>query len=193
MLKRLQNSGWWFALGLILVVVCSGGMTLSVLPPAVAQSPARQIQQGQISEQVYQNLPDLPREDDYTNVRTGERDLSNTLVDRLVRYHYYVKGRSTQYRLDWKLTIADYLGANERIDPNRYPSASRSERNPLTGDIAVLGSLGWQRRDELIQALLVVFNLEAQANPAADGAALESTIPVQSPVITQPGAADLLR
>ena len=64
---------------------------------------------------IYEKIPDLPLENDYISKGTGEVNPKETLVSRLIRYHFYVKGRPPNYRFDWKLTLADYLGANDYL------------------------------------------------------------------------------
>jgi len=44
-----------------------------------------------IWQQVYKQLPYLPLENQYVNKETQQVD-SNNLVNRLIRYHVYVKG-----------------------------------------------------------------------------------------------------
>ena len=183
-------------MALVLLVGISVSFLMGSLSPAAAQSPARRLQQGQIAEQVYQEISDLPREDNYIDAEANAAAATNTLVNRLARYHYYVKGRSTQSRLDWKLTLADYLGANERIDPSEYPFASRFDRNPLSGDRTAIAGLSRQTRDRLVWALIAAFHPELVPMIQVESEAVEMaapTVPVQAPIITAPGAADLLR
>ena len=74
-----------------------------------------------IAAQVYERVPGLPREDRYISRETNKTDKDSTLVSRLIRYHDTVKGRSTNYRMDWKITLADYLGINDYFVEGRYP------------------------------------------------------------------------
>lgn len=111
---------------------------------------------------VYQNIPGLPLENKYVN-RDGQVDADNTLVDRLIRYHVYVKGRSQNYRLDWKLTLADYLGANEVMQEKAYPGADSLSQNPLNGDRAAIARLNRKQRDALVQSLVNIFNPNSSA------------------------------
>ena len=112
---------------------------------------------------VYQQIPGLPLENKYVNKETGQVDADNTLVDRLIRYHVYVKGRSQNYRLDWKLTLADYLGANEVMHETAYPGANFLSQNPLNGDRAAIARLNRKQRDALVQSLVNLFNPNSSA------------------------------
>ncbi|WP_071517717.1 hypothetical protein [Geitlerinema sp. PCC 9228] len=130
----------WYAFGAGCLLV--GGWLLEIAPAAKAQPAssldvsgsemvAQQIRStgsrdrtNQVWQKVYEQLPDLPRENDYVSRKTGEVLTDNTLVGRLIRYHRYVKQRPVRYRLDWKLTIADYLQANEPIFATNYPGSS---------------------------------------------------------------------
>lgn len=126
---------------------------LLIAQPLVAQ----EVRVGDAWQQVYQRLPDFPRENQYINRETGKVAESNTLISRLIRYHIYVKARPVNYRLDWKLTLADYLGANERMPASTYPSADTLRTNPFQNDVAVVRSLNRTQRDALVQTLVDVF------------------------------------
>jgi hypothetical protein len=141
------------------------------VPAALAQ----RIETETVWKQIYQQLPDLPLENQYINKETGKVSPDNTLLSRLIRYHIYIKGRPATYRLDWKLTLADYLGVNERMEPNTYPSASALRTNPMQGDITAIRSLTRTQRDALVNALVGLFNPNAAAEEAA---------PAPSPVVT---------
>jgi hypothetical protein len=122
------------------------------IQPALAQSARLEAS----IQQFYQRLPDFPKENQYLSTQGKKPDPNNTLVNRLVRYHIYVKGRPATLRLDWKHTIADFLNANETIDPRGYPTQERLTQNPLEGDRTVINQLTRQQRDQLIQTLLDV-------------------------------------
>lgn len=165
---------------------------------------AQRIRVEDIRQQVYQQLPELPLENTYVNQETGDVSTENTLVSRLMRYHIYIKGRSTSYRFDWKLTLADYLGANERMDAETYPSATSLKTNPIQGDIAAVRSLDRSQRDALVNVLVSLFNPQAnQSQPSASPSPLPVVSPTPSPspapVVNprfprqpQPGDANLL-
>lgn len=108
-------------------------------------------------QQVYKDLPDLPLENQYVNRETGKIDSNNTLVSRLIRYHYYIKGRPVNYRLDWKFTLADFLGVNDPIQASTYPGAENLRKNPFESDRAIIQRLTRKQRDALIQSLVNVF------------------------------------
>jgi len=111
-----------------------------------------------ISRAVYEQLPDFPREDQYINRETGKKSDEETLVNRFVRYHVYVRGRPPFYRLDWKLTLAEYLGLSGRMDDSDYPGVNKLNKNPIEGDLAAIRKLNRAQRDALIQALVDAFN-----------------------------------
>jgi hypothetical protein len=147
---------------------------------------------------VYQELPDFPLENQYISRSTGEAAENNTLVGRLIRYHVYVRGRPPIYRLDWKITLADYLGVNEPITPSLYPSADVLQTNPLEGDIAAVRALNRSQREALVQTLVEIFSV---AFTPTDSSPSESEPPPSSPSAPdatprirepQPGDADLL-
>jgi len=138
---------------LFLAGVAFVAVLLVIVQPLVAQD----LRVGDAWQQVYQLLPDFPRENQYVNRETGKIAESNTLISRLIRYHIYVKARPVNYRLDWKLTLADYLGANERMPASTYPSADTLRTNPLQNDVAVIRSLNRTQRDALVQTLVNIF------------------------------------
>jgi hypothetical protein len=130
-------------------------LPVPTLPAATAQPILRT---EDVWRQVYEQLPDFPLENQYINKETGEVSSNNTLVSRLMRYHIYTKGRTPAYRLDWKLTLADYLGVNERMSATAYPSADTLRTNPMQGDITAIRALNRVQRDALVQTLVAVFN-----------------------------------
>jgi hypothetical protein len=113
----------------------------------------RTMRPNQIAGIIYQKLPDLPLENNYQRQDNGQIDPENTLITRLLRYHQYVKKRPTKFRLDWQLTLADYLGINEKIQPERYPGYRQLRENPLPGDQKAIDSLTRQQRQQLINLL----------------------------------------
>ncbi|MDY6936249.1 MAG: hypothetical protein SWY16_01175 [Cyanobacteriota bacterium] len=136
----------------------------------IAQQITQRIRVREVWRQVYEQLPDLPLENEYVQLETGDVDAEDTLISRLIRYHVYVKGRPPQYRLDWKLTLADYLGANDLMFEGVYPGGNEFESNPLYGDREAIADLSRSQRDELVHTLTSLFNpqylplLEAAAN-----------------------------
>lgn len=176
---------------------------LSVVVLAYAQAADRVIAQNarprDIWQQVYQKLPDLPKENQYVNKETEQGDSDNTLVARLIQYHIYVKRRPTEYRLDWKLTLADYLGANELIEEEVYPGNDTLRENPIEGDRAAIGRLNRQQRDALVETLVSIFNpnYSARPAPASNAPPQPSTAPTPatrpSSPLPRPGDAELLK
>lgn len=129
--------------------------------PLVAQG----IRVGDAWQQVYELLPDFPRENQYISRENGKVAENNTLIGRLIRYHIYIKVRPVNYRLDWKLTLADYLGANERMPASTYPSADTLRINPFQNDVAVVRSLNRAQREALVQTLVNVFTASDRPEP----------------------------
>ncbi len=193
-LKRLTLIG----LGLLLTGLFSLGGLLPMQP-----TPAQTVELTRVTEQIYQQLPDLPLENDYLNDQTGRVSSDNTLLGRLIRYHIYAKGRPPNYRLDWKLTLADYLGVNERIEPKTYPSGSSLRQNPMTADIAAIQRLTLAQRTALVDLLAASFTAqaspEAAPSPApspaspAPNPAPDLAPPSRFPRQPQPGDAQLLQ
>ncbi|MDX2228629.1 MAG: hypothetical protein NW220_03260 [Leptolyngbyaceae cyanobacterium bins.349] len=119
-----------------------------------------------VSRRVYEQLPDLPRENQYVNRETGKVSEDETLVNRLVRYHLYVRGRPPFYRLDWKLTLAEYLGFAGQLNDSEYPGAAKLNKNPMTGDLAAIRQLNRAQRDALVQALVDAFTPQGRVPQA---------------------------
>jgi hypothetical protein len=157
---------------------------------------AQDVRAGDAWQQVYQQLPDFPRENQYVSRESGKVAENNTLIGRLIRYHIYIKSRPVNFRLDWKLTLADYLGANERMPAATYPSADTLRTNPMQGDIAVIRSLDRTQRDALVQTLVAVFTPNAPAPSAAPSPPLAAPSVPATPNAPQreprPGDAQLL-
>ena len=155
----------------------------------------RQIRPTDVWPFVYQTIPDLPLENHYVSQETGEIDTENTLVSRLIRYHLYVKGRPPNYRFDWKLTLADYLGINDYLQSSVYPGNDSLKENPMDGDREAIKTLARSQREALVNRLVDIFGgdpnppsipeIELRNNPG------RSTPKV--PIIPQPGDADLLK
>ncbi|MEA5576945.1 hypothetical protein [Anabaena sp. UHCC 0451] len=150
-----------FNLGLIITLITVSVIVLGLgnshfhsIPPAVAQ----RISPSDVWRLVYQQLPDLPKQNQYSSKDTGKVAENNTLASRLIRYHIYVKGRSPIYRLDWKLTLADYLDANETIYEASYPGNDSLKQNPLDGDRTTIKKLTRNQRNNLVQTLVDIFN-----------------------------------
>jgi len=161
--------------------------------------PQKAIAQGIIPsdvwQQVYQQLPNFPRENKYISKETGKVAENNTMVSRMIKYHVYIKQRPPIYRLDWKLTLADYLGANEIMYDGNYPGNDVLRQNPIEGDRAIIKRLNLRQRNALVQALVNAFNPNSQNTPAStpdtSSQSQEST-PTRPPQ-TKPGDAQKLR
>ncbi|MGB3263185.1 MAG: hypothetical protein WBA89_04445 [Microcoleus sp.] len=184
-------------------VLESGELSMSALEPLLLRSsesaPALRVAQQSEPQQVraqdawkfvYEKLPDLPIENNYISRETGKVDPNNTLVGRLIRYHVFVKGRPPNYRFDWKLSLADYLGATpDYLVEDVYPGKDVLRSNPMEGDRAAIQSLNRVQRDALVQALVDVFsgNSGQKSVPAAGGKPQGRS---NSPEITQPQPGD---
>ncbi len=160
--------------------------TLLGFEPAVAQI----ITSSDVWQKVYEKLPDFPKENQYISRDTGKVDQDDTLANRLIRYHIYVKGRSPIYRLDWKLTLADYLNLNETMYDGNYPGFDLLRVNPIDGNRQAIANLNRNQRHDLVQVLVNIFTTPT-----------ESTLlnnPTPTPTSTSPnptprGGAELLK
>ena len=141
-----RRSRRWMLLSIAVAIACL------TLPPVATQ--ARTIRTAEVADQVYAVLPQIPLENGYHNHKLNKVDPKNTLINRLLRYHLYTKGRPVEVRLDWKLTIADYLNANDIMDPATYPGNDVLKENPMENDRRAIDGLSRQLRDRLIDQLL---------------------------------------
>lgn len=192
------------ALLVTLFIVLSGVLDrweiagLAQTPPEESTSEPARVRVSQVWQKVYEQLPDLPKENQYILQETGKVAEENTLIGRLIRYHVYVKRRPPQYRFDWKLTLADYLGANEPIIPSEYPGGEVLRENPVQGDQKVIQELNRQQRDILVDTLVSLFNPtlprsnRSQPNPASSAPTPQPPNSSLTP-LPQPGGADLLK
>lgn len=196
------------ALSVLGLVILGSGVKEPDLPslfipqPAFAQRVApdgaqRVRRLGEGGQQVYRQLPYLPLENQYVNKETRQVDSNNNLVNRLIQYHVYVKGRPPNYRLDWKLTLADYLDANELMEERLYPGADTLRQNPIKGDRAAIKRLNREQRDALVQTLVNIFNPNSPATsaPLPNASPQPSTAPSRPATPSpqpRPGDAQLL-
>lgn len=160
MKHSLRRNLWlgWLLVGLL------GAVVFIDLPLAQAQpAPLRRIDPVAIATLIYEQMPALPLENQYISSKTGQIAEDNTLVSRIIRYHLYSKERPTNFRFDWKLTIADYLGAFDRISANNYADYGLRE-NPVQADVAMVQSLSREERDLLVDALYTAFTTPAPSN-----------------------------
>jgi hypothetical protein len=176
--------GSWFSAG-----------TLEV-QPALAQ----RIRPDGVWKVVYDRLPDFPQENQYVNKESGKVDPENTLAGRLIRYHLYTKGRPPFYRLDWKVTLAEYLEVHRVMEETSYPSANTLRTSPVQGDIAAIKRLNRVQREALIQVLVDAFTPQSVSRPSPPVASPPVAQPPAVPVVTPPvkpargpGAAQLLQ
>lgn len=161
----------------------------SFLKPVFAQSLTPEI----VAKQVYEKMPDFPKENQYLRQDSKAVDLDNTLISRIVRYHQYVKARPTAFRLDWKLTLADYLNANEIILPNRYPGFSTLTENPLILDQKAIDNLTISQRDQLVAILVSIYNPSIEKNSnSTPTPTIKPTTPSPPPLPSPKGAELLL-
>jgi hypothetical protein len=115
---------------------------------------AQVVRTGEIAQKIYVELPEVPLENQYFSRKINKVDSNNTLISRMIRYHAYVKGRPVMLRLDWKLTIADYLGANDIMDLASYPGQDILAVNPMDADRTAINTLSRKTRDRLIERLI---------------------------------------
>ncbi|MGB3613730.1 MAG: hypothetical protein WBA10_08050 [Elainellaceae cyanobacterium] len=113
-----------------------------------------------VAAQIYAQMPELPLENHYERSDTGDVDDSNTLISRVVRYHLFVQRRQPIYRLDWKLTLADYLGVNDWVVEPIYPGADVLERSPRNGDMTAVRTLTLAQRQALVDALVAIYRAD---------------------------------
>ena len=163
---------------------------LAVVDLVAQQSAPQQLRAQDAWKFVYEKLPDLPIENNYVSKESGKVDPNNTLVGRLIRYHVFVKGRPTNYRFDWKLSLADYLGATpDYLVENLYPGNDVLRENPMERDRAAIQSLNRRQRDALVQALVDVFTENSgRGGPPAAGTKPQGRS--TSPEIPQPQPGD---
>jgi hypothetical protein len=179
-----------YAIITFLLVVC---LSLLQLPINLASAQVGNTEG--IAQQVYAKLPDIPLENQYISRETNKAASKNTLVARVFRYHVFIKGRSPLSRLDWKLTIADYLGANEFQEESVYPGYDSLKTNALNGDRAAMKSLSRTKRDRLVTALLESSGSNRATDKPKPTASPSPTVPSPRPSLKlpQPGDAELLK
>ena len=154
-------------LGLGLAFLLGTNSNSSVIaqnPPTVSNSSS--IRAEGAAAIVYQQLPYLPKENEYRRKETGEIDPEHTLISRFIRYNQDLKKRTNRYRFDWKLTLADYLGANETIDPETYPGSVTLTTNPFETDVKAIQALNRRQRQELVDLLAFIYKPQVTEKPA---------------------------
>ncbi len=152
--RKLLQKSIRFSLSLYLILGGMGLVDRLFVYPIYAQT----LNPDEVANVVYQQLPNIPQENQYFERESETVAKNNTLVSRLVRYHQYIKSRPTNFRIDWQLTLADYLGVNETMQEKRYPGSSTLTVNPFEGDRQVISKLTRQQRLELIDVLVGIYN-----------------------------------
>lgn len=152
-----------------------------------------------VSRSIYTQMPDFPTENQYLNRRTGVVDPEDTLVSRLIRYHVVTKNRPPMLRFDWRMTLADYLDANEPMIEDRYPGTDTLQPEPMRSDRAAISRLTPAQRTTLINLLVAAFTPVA-IEPAQIifPTPAPTIVPTPTPTpsglqIPQPGDAQFLR
>ncbi|MCC5622313.1 hypothetical protein [Nostoc sp. CHAB 5715] len=183
------------ALMVVGVIVLGSGADKSIHKNLFSIQPtyAQRITPSDVWQLVYQQLPSLPRENNYISKENGKVAENNTLVSRLIRYHIYTKGRAPIYRLDWKLTLADYLGANEIMYDTTYPGNETLRENPIEGDRKAITRLTRSQRNALVQVLVNIFNPSSQNTPPPSPNTTPSPNTSTTPQPPQRGGAELLK
>lgn len=152
---------------------------------------AQTLRPEEVAPKIYELLPDFPRENHYIRRETNTVDEENTLVTRLITYHQFVKRRPVIFRFDWRLTLADYLGVNESILAESYPGAKTLTINPKTGDKQAIGALNLRQRNQLIAALMSIYQPTTEDN--FNGGQTGEQSGDQFPRLPHPGDAELLK
>lgn len=193
--KRLYSRLLAIVMGFFLVLGVGYLQNIELgIKPTIAQS----IRPEYVAQIVYQRLTSIPKENQYIRKETGEVDPTNTLISRLVRYHQDVKKRPTMFRLDWQITLADYLGINEPIKEERYPGQSTLTANPMQTDIKAIRGLNRRQREELVSILVSVYTPQTPTPKTPENVPQPTPQPSPSPSpnkppLSKPGDADLLK
>ncbi len=180
------------------VLLLSSAAALFFAPASFAQlsSPT------DVAKLVYRRVPTLALENQYIRADSNKQAIESTLVSRIVQYHSSVKGRSPLYRIDWKTTLADYLGIHEVIQPETYPGYAFLKKNPLDSDRISVHKLNAAQRNALVQSLVDAFTGSQTASGAVKAPAPlpqakpQPAPPTYRPVLTPlavPGSAGSLK
>ncbi len=156
-----------------------------------------------VAKLVYRRVPTLTLENQYIRTDSNKQAVESTLVSRIVQYHNSVKGRSPLFRLDWKTTLADYLGIHEVIQPETYPGYAFLKKNPLESDRTSVQKLNAAQRNALVQSLVDAFTGTQPASgaiktpaPSTPSTKQPKPEPTYRPVLTPlavPGSAGSLK
>ena len=183
----------------LLVIACLGFCIVlisgQIFPRSTATAQDLRVEEAAVI--VYQRFPDLPKDNQYVRLETQAVDTEFTLVNRLIRYHTDVKKRSPRSRLDWKLTLADYLGSNEPLQSEQYPGNSTLDSNPMESDREAIRRLNRRQRAELVDLLASLYNPTSPTTGATSPTQLQSPKPSpkatpSQPTLSKPGDAQLL-
>jgi len=213
----------WFLAGLLaihFISFSSTGLISSVFAQSTPPQPSPAIPQPQVSPSnsssspaspikstsslrvediaviVYQKLPFLPLENQYRRQETGQVDPEHTLVSRFIRYHQDIKKRATRYRLDWKLTLADYLGENEIIVTERYPGSLTLQTNPIDNDVKAIRALNRLQRLELVNLFAQLYKPQVEKTTTEQKPqkpTQPAVVDPSKPGLSQPGDSQLLK
>jgi hypothetical protein len=166
-----------------MILLAHGSLRAQDAPPAGVNLTVETI-----AAQIYTQIPGIPLENQYLRVDNGIVDPDHTLLSRLIRYHRDVTKRPTRYRLDWKLTLADYLGVNEVMKPETYPGHSTLKSNPLEKDLQAIRSLNRKQRAALVDLLVQFFRPAVDPAQKAPSPAtpLPSVTPTPDPTVVDP-------
>jgi hypothetical protein len=163
-------------------------------PPTVSNSSS--IRAERAAAIVHQQLPYLPKENGYKSKETGEINPEHTLISRFIRYNQDLKKRANRYRFDWKLTLADYLGANETINPETYPGSLTLTTNPFETDVKAIQALNRRQRQELVDLLAFIYKPQVTTQaPKIKPSPTPQSTPIDEsgkPSLAKPGDAQLL-
>ena len=166
-LKSIRLASIWelFFVSIVTVKRWVGfGAILAFLPIHIHPVSAQRIRDiPERTAQIYELLPDLPLEDSYVSLN-GEVMANSSWVQRILLYHIQTKGRLPNSRFDWRMTFADFLGANLPMYTNQYPGADIFAQNPLNGDRDLFQTLTRQERNQLLAAFLQVYGNNSVAN-----------------------------
>ena len=175
-------------------------------PPSNPSSNPRRIvtQSMRIRETVrliYEQMSEIPLENQYLNTRTGQVDPEDSLISRLLRYHVVTKNRPPSLRFDWKMTIADYLDANEPMIEDRYPGTDILQPNPMRYDRAAITRLTPVQRNQLVNLLVAAYTPVAMepaqiifpTSPATPVPTPQSSPTLDRLPLPQPGDTQFLR
>ncbi|MGF1601413.1 MAG: hypothetical protein ACFCU8_05220 [Thermosynechococcaceae cyanobacterium] len=170
----------WLAIATTLIIILGTGHQSLWQVDAVF---AQQGNSKAIAAQVYEQHPEFPLENQYVRSRSGKAADDVTLVSRLIEYHTLVKGRSPKFRLEWKTTLADYMGLNDYLRAEEYPGHAYLKSNPMEQDVTVVQSFNRQQRSDLIQALADLYGgpVTASSEPKTSAPGLPPSAPPSAP------------